>query len=661
MPKLQPGSWRFLLAQLLPYVSSGGTEAASDSQGTDAQIEPLKPPWFFDCSNNALYSGFREKYTTLRQRFPVDDWSSDEFIVSIQELLLDANQIGWDHQGVFTKWASSWDIYYLCDEPNATTSQNVAEELQRDFCFYGFAVVQWMGVYAQQHFNGVGGMGEWALNAHKFVNDASKANAMHFLDSSGWPVKLEYMTRILSNYYVKHQKEPPGSTEQSMETPEGRPAFIIPSVQQRPFRSELQAHVKRLHAVAISYHTALIREPLVFWAEMLHDRFQVETQVHVLDPDAKSSADIKGKHAHCRFASGVWCASDERLLKLNRLLEDIELDCERPGDHKTRHHYIASTDAYYELFVQEMGHDAELRAADLFLCGEPVYFCRLLAFFGKPVVGYISTPLSVAVARKDRARWYEDFYKLALDPKHIFAVTTPIFGEMITYATGLSLPVVRPACLYTNAVYYPVRQREVLLLRTVSIFWNTECVLNYFAREAIAVGLGGISGDMDPLKFRESTGISEKKRAGYGTFAEFRAVVIYPYAFSQFWFYEFYSMGMPLFLPSPRTLPLYVYQDYAACPDFDGERPGHESSTVHPYSPFARHDYDAMLYWTAMTDFVVMPHVEYFDTATELMLKLETYDLRAQSQKIRAEHQKNLGAATTFWYGVLERISSEAT
>ena len=40
------------------------------------------------------------------------------------------------------------------------------------------------------------------------------------------------------------------------------------------------------------------------------------------------------------------------------------------------------------------------------------------------------------------------------DPRHVFVATTPVFGEMIAYATGVSLPVVRPACLYTDASYW---------------------------------------------------------------------------------------------------------------------------------------------------------------------------------------------------------------
>lgn len=78
------------------------------------------------------------------------------------------------------------------------------------------------------------------------------------------------------------------------------------------------------------------------------------------------------------------------------------------------------------------------------MCGEPVLFCRLLGYFGQPVVGYISTPLSVyagglkpldqflpKVGKADRAVWYQQFYEMAIHERFVFAATTPIFAEWV--------------------------------------------------------------------------------------------------------------------------------------------------------------------------------------------------------------------------------------
>merc|ERR1712232_319132 len=162
------------------------------------------------------------------------------------------------------------------------------------------------------------------------------------------------------------------------------------------------------------------------------------------------------------------------------------------------------------------------------------------------------------------------------------------------------------------------------MLRTVSVFWDTECILNFFARGAAAIG----DSSMEPFTFRESTLLQENEKIGYSSFAEFLAVVIYPHAFTQFWLYEFYAMGMPLFVPSIATLPLYLYQDYAGCPDFEGHRSGH--IPTHPYSPFNRDNWNAITYWTNFTDFVQLPHLQRFNSVPQLIFELETFDGRAQ-------------------------------
>ena len=50
-----------------------------------------------------------------------------------------------------------------------------------------------------------------------------------------------------------------------------------------------------------------------------------------------------------------------------------------------------------------------LHAQDFFMCGEPVLFCRLLSYFGQPVIGYISTPISVYAPRQSNAWCFEIF------------------------------------------------------------------------------------------------------------------------------------------------------------------------------------------------------------------------------------------------------------
>ncbi|CAE8601242.1 unnamed protein product [Polarella glacialis] len=526
--------WRGLYLLSFCSLATASNNSVADGSG-------IRPPWYFDCSNHPEWTAFRERFADFRKLFASPYRDEELVLQEVQTLLHEANNLGRRYEATFVKYASDWQVFHLCTPERL---DEIDQDLQDNFCFYGFATVQWLGIFGQQHFGAVPGMAEWAHNARGFLNDASKFNAMHYLESSGWPVKLVELAKSLGTHFLGHSEYRPSRDA-------GLPlALAGPGVVSRRSPEHTRARgVRKLKAVAITYHTALIREPLSLWLRVLSHRFEVDTAVHVLDATAKTAEDVERLHSHCRFIDGAWCLSDPRLLRLNEFFEDTTLACHK-GDHKTRHHFISSTEAYYKLFVELMGDDPELRSADLFMCGEPVYFCRLLSYFGVPVIGYISTPISVYVNSEDRPLWYQQFYEMAMDPRHIFVATTPIFAEWVAYATGVSLPVVRPVTTYTEASYWPVRSREVLMLRTVSLFWDSECILNHYAVEADKVGFGT---DKGKLSFVESTSLSGTQRVGYSAFAEFLAAVIFPYAFSQFWFYELYSMGMPIYMPSPET------------------------------------------------------------------------------------------------------------
>ncbi|CAJ1365921.1 unnamed protein product [Effrenium voratum] len=600
----------------------------------------VQAPWYFDCSNNPEWSRFRRRFAEFRKLFEAPDRDEAKVIEEVQQVLAEANDLGRRYEPTFVQYASDWSVFHLCNPDRLSL---VPEDLQTDFCFYGFATVQWLGLFGHSHFSNVPGMSEWAHNAWGFLNDASKFNAMHFLESSGWTVKMVEMAKSLSNAFMANSQYRV-SRDAALPAALSQPGLIV---RKKPDHTRLP-QVRRLKAVAISYHTALIREPLTFWQHMLTHLFEVEPTLHILDATAKTAEDVARLHNHCRFIGGAWCAADERLLQLNELFQEVLLDC-HTGDHKARHHFLRSAQEYHDRFLRLMGNDQQLRSADFFMCGEPVLFCRLLSYFGQPVIGYISTPISVYVRSEDRAEWYQQFYEMALDDRHIFAATTPIFAEWVAYATGIDIPVIRPICSYTEVSYWPRRQRELLLLRSVSLFWDTECVLNYFAK--------AVAGDEEPYTFKESTGLTEEERKGYGAFAEFLGAVIYPYSPSQFWFYELYSMAVPIFMPSRETMPLYVSQDYSVCPDFEGHRVGHAPQRVHPHSPFDTDDWAAMTYWTSFTDYLTMPHVIHFESVPNLITKISGHDLREVSRAMRREHMKHLGLATSFWTEALERVS----
>ena len=56
----------------------------------------------------------------------------------------------------------------------------------------------------------------------------------------------------------------------------------------------------------------------------------------------------------------------------------------------------------------------------------------------------------------------------------------------------------------------------------------------------------------------------------FSTFAQFRAVVLWPYDMDLITFYEFYSMNMPIFMPS--SLQKYLFQQDHGAYDYRWDR-----------------------------------------------------------------------------------------
>lgn len=182
--------------------------------------------------------------------------------------------------------------------------------------------------------------------------------------------------------------------------------------------------------------------------------------------------------------------------------------------------------------------------------------------------------------------------------------------------------------------------KDVLMLRQISLFWDPMCIVNHFMHNIVELMVKqehqrnvDENGDEEEteedlfaenkilpyrsIRFIESLLLSSNKKADYQTFANFRMAVIFPYAFAQFWFYELYQMGVPLFVPSRRVLPLYINQDYLHTGV--GIRKGW--TPPHSYDPFDDGlNLESMKYWARFADFFTTPHVGYFNSLAELVL-----------------------------------------
>ena len=150
--------------------------------------------------------------------------------------------------------------------------------------------------------------------------------------------------------------------------------------------------------------------------------------------------------------------------------------------------------------------------------------------------------------------------------------------------------------------------------------------------------------------------LTDKK---FKTFSQFRAVVLWAYDMDLITFYEFYSMNMPLFMPS--HLSKYMFQqDHGAYDyqwkrrrlDFEAELWPRDATE----SPFQEANLDAVRRILPFTDYFRFPHVIYFDSIPDLLTRLPETDFMAVSQSMASFNQDALMETSSAWQRLLKRV-----
>lgn len=282
---------------------------------------------------------------------------------------------------------------------------------------------------------------------------------------------------------------------------------------------------------------------------------------------------------------------------------------------------------------------------DVFLC-TVAYLCLLAEGLDLPVLGYFGHPLLFMVPREDRVRedFWPRFVRMASSPNVGFAVSDPFLQMQYDYQVGSPrLPAIRTHALYTEAMHFPERAGEVLVMDRPH-----ECVLMCMLFRLLraktidsevvdAVAEDDWSVDDGRLRVASAPGYPYRflTRAltdrSFRSFAKFRAVVLWAYDMDLITFYEFYGMGMPIFMPS--SLPKYLFQQDHM--HYDGKWEGRRYDRYEPQiwpeeagsaSPFDEFNLDAVRFTAGFSDYFRFPHVQHFESIPRLLAMLPETD-----------------------------------
>ena len=256
-------------------------------------------------------------------------------------------------------------------------------------------------------------------------------------------------------------------------------------------------------------------------------------------------------------------------------------------------------DSWCGFWNRDEEYDFDHDYYDAFIVTYPPIFCRLYDKIDKPVIVQIPIRYEHGVDG-DKDGWLEfnEYLRENIDRKKIYLVANSMYDKLYTEAfVNREVRYIPSLCEYTNASYNRTDNRCLFI------------------------------GDLDIDGSRLI--VKKQKALQYGhtwnQVAAFAGVVYFPYNISVMSFFEQYSMGMPVMVPSIDFM-MELYQKGAVLSQYSWAKTyNRESGSIIPftgeYDPNAHKDLDSVRHWLQYADFYNQewfPYVKQFANIDEL-------------------------------------------
>jgi len=263
---------------------------------------------------------------------------------------------------------------------------------------------------------------------------------------------------------------------------------------------------------------------------------------------------------------------------------------------------------------------------DAFVCSFPAAMCQLWLPFNKSVVFLPAHRYNLGRCSVEAwMRLNKDVVALSQSDRNLVGALSRYDLEYLKYYTGVSGKLVPSLSgYYTDGNPYLPVKKEIL------VFSVDESEMPAHFHHLI----GNVTQiDLKPVR-------EVYRKYVLSDLVSHPAIVLLPYSVMSYKLTEFYSLGIPLFVPSPR----YFRQNGGLGKDrtstsrpycsnrteLNDKMPKH-AAAPHPYSPngeFAE-DAEAEMYWLQFSDFYEWPHITYFDDPRHLEEVYLAADLNA--------------------------------
>ncbi len=270
--------------------------------------------------------------------------------------------------------------------------------------------------------------------------------------------------------------------------------------------------------------------------------------------------------------------------------------------------------------------------------------CEMWMPFNKSIVFAPAHRYNLGRCTKEEwDRLNQHLYMLASSPRHVIGALSFYDKAYLEHYTGLNVaPLYSYSGYYTDHVKFDPIQKEILVVSHANV--------DDFIRTI--------------KKFKLSPLGSVYKHYELSDLGHHRAIVYFPYSVMSYKLTEFYSMKVPLFMPSMRYFHTHTFGNdrtslspyYCKNPELDTVMKPH-SSSIHTYSPNSNEP-EAEFYWLQLSDFFYWPYITYFDNATDLEQKLERADFQSIHDNMVKEIENKRRFVVNNWCKVAQRITT---
>eukprot|EP00605_Chrysophyceae_sp_TOSAG23-4_P001439 GSChrysophyteH1.ASY1.ANO1.1567.1 assembled CDS len=317
-------------------------------------------------------------------------------------------------------------------------------------------------------------------------------------------------------------------------------------------------------------------------------------------------------------------------------------------------------------FYDFYSHDDAFTSVDAIICQHAASLCELYMPFNRTLVVVASTRYELGRGEETRwHRWNDNLRRIAARDHNVVAANNIYDMYYIQYFTGIENVILLPSTAdhvkgiqWTYPQNTPSQSQSSIFSKAVLLApKHLELIppeLKELLKAALADHNENANAHLEIVPIRHIY----PHRFEYDDLASHPAVVLLPYQVSIMTFYEFYRMGVPIFVPSIDLLSKSLISGF-----YDGRLRQNAIPGLFTHDPNNEFSQDAVRAWVKLSDYYTWPHVTTFDSFDHLVTMLSCCTSTGTLQQTSRKMQQFMGEVADItkdaWTAVLQGVEED--